>query len=380
MAKITRKNQKIFGQNALSGQIGVFGSLAAGSPATTTDPETIQSLSNYLAGWFSGVVGSNSPAIEDVNALAYLYSYQLAYLMQAGIPEYNANTTYYIGSFVQSAGVIYQSITDNNISNAVSNGTYWQKGLSETSLLDSSISASKLALGNSGRMNFLSKTTTYSAVIGDYVSCSGTFTVTLPTAVGVSGQKICIKNIGSGKITIATTSSQTIDQYNSLSLCSLNDYVELISNGSNWFSDVCNISVKSKYYGCTSSISSTLATMTYTTKLFDSHSAYSGGVYTLPMSGEFQINAGIFVQATFSASNANYISIFNGATEITRTYLVIPPIPGSGSNIQYVMISDTIIGNIGDQITIKAGSSGGSPSVSNSVPVTNYFTISKIGN
>ena len=134
MAKIIRKNQKIFGQNALTGQIGVFGSLAAGSPATTTDPETIQSLSNYLAGWFSGVVGSNSPAIEDINALNYLYAYQLAYLMQAGIAEYNVNTTYYIDSYVQSSGVIYKSLTDNNLGNAVSNATHWQVGFSNSSL------------------------------------------------------------------------------------------------------------------------------------------------------------------------------------------------------------------------------------------------------
>lgn len=132
MAKILRKNQKIFGKNALSTQIGVFGSLAAGSPTTTTDPETIQSLSNYLGGWFNGVVGSNSPAIEDMNALHYLYAYQLAYLFQAGVPEYDANTTYYIGSVVNYNNVQYQSLTDNNLGNTPAIGVNWQYATDST--------------------------------------------------------------------------------------------------------------------------------------------------------------------------------------------------------------------------------------------------------
>jgi len=139
-------------------------------------------------------------------------------------------------------------------------------------------------------------------------------------------------------------------------------------------------SVNAKYYSCTSSISSTLGTMTYATKVFDSHNAYSGGIYTLPVSGKFQINAGIFVSATFSASNAVNISIFNGATEITRTYLVMQGWTGSSTFNQYVAISDIISGNAGDQITIKAACGGTSPTVATSSQISNYFSIARVGN
>jgi len=57
--------------------------------------------------------------------------------------------------------------------------------------------------------------------------------VTLPTAVGVNGKNYVIKNRGTGVVSVATTSSQTIDGVNSKSLNN-NDSIEVISDGSNW--------------------------------------------------------------------------------------------------------------------------------------------------
>ena len=69
----------------------------------------------------------------------------------------------------------------------------------------------------------------------DYIYLvSGTTTITLPTAVG-SVSKYTIKNSGTGVVSIATTSSQTID--GSASPITINlQYVslDLISNGTNW--------------------------------------------------------------------------------------------------------------------------------------------------
>lgn len=127
MSKILRKVQKIFGINAGFDQIAVFGSLANTSPAYSTDPAVIQSLTQYDDGWFEAVIGDNSPAIEDVNALDYVETYQLAYLMQTGVPEWDATTTYYIGSFASDGlGNLYYSTVDNNINNAFTDGTKWQ--------------------------------------------------------------------------------------------------------------------------------------------------------------------------------------------------------------------------------------------------------------
>jgi len=118
MAKITRVLQKLFGSDGTSSYFGTFGSKAAGSPANTQDPATIQSLQAFLDGWESAVISGSEPAIEDMNSLFLLAFRQIAYIMQAGIPEWETNTVYYTGSLCQVSGVIYKSLTDSNSGNA----------------------------------------------------------------------------------------------------------------------------------------------------------------------------------------------------------------------------------------------------------------------
>lgn len=66
------------------------------------------------------------------------------------------------------------------------------------------------------------------------VNCtSGTFSVTLPTAVGISGREYVVKNSGTGVITLATTSGQTIDGFSSLVLSQYDSYT-VVSDGANW--------------------------------------------------------------------------------------------------------------------------------------------------
>lgn len=89
------------------------------------------------------------------------------------------------------------------------------------------------------RVGYDAKTTTYPITANDFViDCtSGTFTVTLPTAVGTSGKAamFIIKNSGTGVITLATTSGQTIDGSASGAI-TLNQYDSLtvVSNNVDW--------------------------------------------------------------------------------------------------------------------------------------------------
>lgn len=128
MAKLTKVSQKIFASTSGTDQIAEFGSKFAGTPTFTTDPGTVQALSNFLSGWFSAAIvtpNGSSPCIEDMNALFYLITFQLAYAQQAGLPEWDANTNYFTGSLTQVAGVIYVSVADNNSGNAVTNASFW---------------------------------------------------------------------------------------------------------------------------------------------------------------------------------------------------------------------------------------------------------------
>jgi len=83
---------------------------------------------------------------------------------------------------------------------------------------------------------YSAQTGTYAIKTSDYLinATSGTYTATLPTAVGCTGKNYIIKNSGAGAITVATTSSQTIDGAATYSLLLQYKYVHVVSDGANW--------------------------------------------------------------------------------------------------------------------------------------------------
>lgn len=125
MPAIDRKTQKIFGSDLTpSGNVAVWGSLAAASPSYSSDPATIQST-RWLNGFNDAVVGNRSPALEDLNGLMLVITQQIAYMLQSGVPEWDAGTTYYTNQFVRSGADLYLSRTDDNVGNAVTSTVNW---------------------------------------------------------------------------------------------------------------------------------------------------------------------------------------------------------------------------------------------------------------
>ena len=84
-------------------------------------------------------------------------------------------------------------------------------------------------------------TTTTAASTDNLLIFTGTVatTITLPTAVGCTGRNYLIKNASTTGptpvLTIATTSSQTIDALSSWLLDEANESILVISNGANWY-------------------------------------------------------------------------------------------------------------------------------------------------
>jgi len=96
---------------------------------------------------------------------------------------------------------------------------------------------SKIQIVGSLSLSYIAKTANYTLTVSDYtVDCTtNTFTITLPTAVGVSGRIYNIKNTGTGVITVNTTSSQTIDQYASGAINLVQwENLQVQSNNANW--------------------------------------------------------------------------------------------------------------------------------------------------
>ena len=84
--------------------------------------------------------------------------------------------------------------------------------------------------------NYVAKTGTYTAGASDFViNCTAnTFTVTLPTAVGIAGKQYCVKNTGSGVITVDADGAETIDGQANKILSVQYESVWVISTGANW--------------------------------------------------------------------------------------------------------------------------------------------------
>lgn len=100
------------------------------------------------------------------------------------------------------------------------------------------VSTRRLQVTSSGSgqvLPYVAKTATYAVGVNDYVieATSGTFTVTLPTAIGITGRIYVVKNTGAGTITVATTGGQTIDGGATVSLTQ-NLFTMVQSNGANW--------------------------------------------------------------------------------------------------------------------------------------------------
>lgn len=130
MTRLTRKNLKVFAGNATNN--GVFGSLQANNPTTTTDIEAIQSLPAWESGWNSATESSELlPPLEEAQGINYVNTYETAYILQEGIAEWDPNTTYYksgLAKEITSTGFkLYSSLADDNTGNELSDTTKWKK-------------------------------------------------------------------------------------------------------------------------------------------------------------------------------------------------------------------------------------------------------------
>jgi hypothetical protein len=211
MAKtIIRKLLKQFGVNGDPTNYAEFGSQVAGSPVKTKDILTIQSLSAWLNGLQDAVVaGNHAPYLEDFNSLFYVLAYQVAYLLQDGIPEWDATTTYFNGSTVRNPGTgdVYQSIIDDNLNNAlpnrVDNGSWYFMSPVRFSSLLGSISAGQIP--NSIITDAMIVAMAASKLTGTITPSDGTVTNAKLGALAVTDGKV--NDVNGSKITgtIGTT-------------------------------------------------------------------------------------------------------------------------------------------------------------------------------
>ena len=231
--------------------------------------------------------------------------------------------------------------------------------------------------------SYTARTTTYTAVANNFVDCtSGTFTVTLPTAVGVSGQTITVLNSGSGVITLNTTSSQTIFVGSALAsgvikMGKPGDKVILVSNGTNWLAAEFDVHVGARADTSTTTVTGTVATMIFTNVVSGDNPQgdYSTGtgLYTCSIPGLYQAAGAIYADVTSAADDLVQTYIYKNAGVAVEW---VQRMSGDRSNISFP-ISGRVRLAAGDTASLRFNMAGTSPSHTSS---RDYFEITRIGN
>lgn len=109
MSKLTKVSHKVFGILAnFTYQMSKFGSFKNGSPEYAANVTEIQSTPNFENGLYDSLVGDGAPFAQDMNGVLHHTSRQVGYLYQAGIPEWDGETYYYLGSVCQTSEGIFR--------------------------------------------------------------------------------------------------------------------------------------------------------------------------------------------------------------------------------------------------------------------------------
>ena len=134
--------------------------------------------------------------------------------------------------------------------------------------------------------------------------------------------------------------------------------------------------VNARYHSSSTTVTSSLATITYTTKDFDTQaSAYASGVYTIPSAGKYTVKASLSLTAATAAAGNNYdIIIRKNSSEIARNKFVVG---AATQKPNTVVVEDLVSCAANDTIDIQASAAGTTPSI-NASTTLNYFYINKV--
>ena len=135
MPNIERVTGKIFAENASpvgnNPEIGKFGNAKQGIYTGEADVQEIQNSEAWSQGWAEAVVAAmNYPPLPEMNGVLKVLSYQICYLLQKGVPEWDSGTTYYTNDYVNYNGKLYYSTIDNNTTEPATSegGNNWKSG------------------------------------------------------------------------------------------------------------------------------------------------------------------------------------------------------------------------------------------------------------
>lgn len=211
-------------------------------------------------------------------------------------------------------------------------------------------------------------TTDTATAADDLISCDasgGGYTLNLPTAASITGKVYTIKKTDSSTnaITVDANSTETIDGVLTRKLATQYDFIQVMSDGTNWIVLNERIPIVSVYTLSANSAPGIGNPLNFNTAVSDPHGAVTTGAawkFTAPVARNYRVS----LQAAFG-STAGWLCLYkNGTVYRDAAYI------GTGSGQGYFGTSDFVVPlAAGDYIdfrpisnTTYAGGTGGSGS------------------
>lgn len=231
----------------------------------------------------------------------------------------------------------------------------------------------------------------YNTSTGRYTApVSGYYRVFGHASTGTAGVNITTYvNAVAGPIAGITQPTYAVGEYNSTVKVNAGDLIDIrpnntldLDSSSTFFIErlsgpatiAASDSVNARYYASATSISGSLATVSWTTKDFDSHNAMSSGTYTVPVSGTYQVNCELALSGTIVLNNTVDLQIQKNGTAVSEDLRYAG---GALTNFD-VGCSDLIKCVAGDTIRAQVSSSATGPAIVSS-NTRNFFSIVRVG-
>ncbi len=134
-------------------------------------------------------------------------------------------------------------------------------------------------------------------------------------------------------------------------------------------------SINARYFASATSISGSLATVVWTTKDYDSHTAMSSGVYTVPAPGKYFIEEANAISGTFALNSTSIVEVQkNGTAVCSKTNYAGGIITNSD-----IAITCNVNAVTGDTIRVQVSSSATGPAIVSSNS-RNWISVTRTGN
>ena len=195
-------------------------------------------IDNYESLWSAATASTGTVVVSDFGTTVY----NTSLAGQNFINSWTASTIEDISGYTHTTAVWKKYTPPSSgaylplSGGTVYGDTYFTSGLTANTLTVVGLTQTS-GITSTGGITFPQKTvsSTYTVTDSDYMVdiTGGTFNVQLPTAVGIQGRLLAIKNNGGGAVTILPYGSEKIDDKTLLILSETNA-AQLVSNGSQW--------------------------------------------------------------------------------------------------------------------------------------------------